>query len=72
LLTEDDFAFLGQPLRAQEGRMIPPRTTLQEMERPAILPTLDRTHGDIKEAATVLGIDRSTLYDKTRRYEIPR
>jgi transcriptional regulator of acetoin/glycerol metabolism len=33
---------------------------------------LDRTAGNIKEAAAVLGIDRSTLYEKIKRYAIPR
>jgi transcriptional regulator of acetoin/glycerol metabolism len=33
---------------------------------------LQRTSGNIKEAAGVLGIDRSTLYEKIKRYEIPR
>jgi transcriptional regulator of acetoin/glycerol metabolism len=33
---------------------------------------IDRTEGNIKEAAVALGIDRSTLYDKIKRYEIHR
>jgi transcriptional regulator of acetoin/glycerol metabolism len=42
------------------------------MERQAIAATLNRTGGNIKEAATQLGIDRSTMYEKIKRYEIPR
>ena len=38
----------------------------------AIAITLDRTRGNIKEAAGFLGIDRSTLYEKVKRYEIER
>jgi transcriptional regulator of acetoin/glycerol metabolism len=34
--------------------------------------TLERTGGNIKESASILGIDRSTLYEKIKRYEIPR
>jgi transcriptional regulator of acetoin/glycerol metabolism len=33
---------------------------------------LERTGGNIKEAAASLGIDRSTLYDKIKKYEISR
>jgi transcriptional regulator of acetoin/glycerol metabolism len=46
--------------------------TLQEMEKLLIVATLERTSGNIKESASVLGIDRSTLYEKIKRYEIPR
>ena len=45
---------------------------LQEMEKRLIAATIQYTHGNIKEAASVLGIDRSTLYEKIKRYEIPR
>ncbi len=34
--------------------------------------TLDRTGGNVKEAAIALGIDRSTLYEKIKKYGIPR
>ncbi len=46
--------------------------TLQEMEKVLIVGTLQRTNGNIKESASILGIDRSTLYEKIKRYEIPR
>ena len=34
--------------------------------------TLERKGGNVKEAAVALGIDRSTLYEKLKRYEIRR
>ena len=71
VLTEDDFAFLGR----QDGRKtwsIPAGMSLQDLERHAIAATIERTRGNIKEAASVLGIDRSTLYEKIKKYEIPR
>jgi len=37
-----------------------------------IAATIERTQGNIKEAASVLGIDRSTLYEKIKKYEIQR
>ncbi|MGA2722886.1 MAG: helix-turn-helix domain-containing protein [Bryobacteraceae bacterium] len=37
-----------------------------------IASTIERTDGNIKEAAALLGIDRSTLCEKIERYEIAR
>jgi transcriptional regulator with PAS, ATPase and Fis domain len=72
-LTEDDFAFLAQNGQAgQKEWAPPPGMTIEEMEKLLIAATLQRTDGNIKEAAGALGIDRSTLYEKIKRYEIPR
>ena len=71
-LTEEDFAFLAQNGARSRGWTIPAGMTLQEMEKLLIAATIQHTHGNIKEAASVLGIDRSTLYEKIKRYEIPR
>jgi transcriptional regulator of acetoin/glycerol metabolism len=46
--------------------------TMQDMEKVLITATIQRTQGNIKEAASVLGIDRSTLYEKIKKYEISR
>ncbi len=43
---------------------------LSELERRAIIAVLERKRGNVREAAASLGIDRSTLYDKLKRYEI--
>jgi DNA-binding NtrC family response regulator len=72
VLTEDDIEFLFRAMRERRGTVIPPNMTLEELEKHAIVETLQRTAGNIKECASVLGIDRSTLYDKIKRYEIPR
>jgi DNA-binding NtrC family response regulator len=71
-LTEDDFSFLAQ--NASPGRTwsAPSDMTLQDMEKQMIIATLQRTGGNIKESAASLGIDRSTLYEKIKRYEVPR
>jgi DNA-binding NtrC family response regulator len=69
-LAEEHFSFLSQA--PVEKWVIPPGATLQEMERVVIIATLQRTSGNIKESAAVLGIDRSTLYEKIKKYEIPR
>ena len=70
-LTEEDFAFLAQngPTKSWTP---PPGMSLQDMEKMAIVATLQRTGGNIKESASILGIDRSTMYEKIKRYEIPR
>ena len=46
--------------------------SLKDIERRAVETTLERTAGNVTAAAQMLGIDRSTLYDKIKRYEIPR
>ncbi len=70
-LSEDDFRFLESNLQRTSWAP-PPNLTLQELEKEAIVAAIRRTDGNIKEAAMALGIDRSTLYDKIKRYEIPR
>jgi DNA-binding NtrC family response regulator len=70
-MSAEDFTFLARtaldnpPLAA--GVM-----SLEAMEKQLIGATLTYTGGNIREAAHVLGIDRSTLYEKIRKYEIPR
>ena len=65
VLAEEDFGFLSRKMEPVNG-------TLQELERQAIAAAIRRTKGNIKEAASALGIDRSTLYEKIKKYEIPR
>jgi DNA-binding NtrC family response regulator len=71
-LVEDDFGFLTESLRARAGWTVPAGMTLQELEKHAIVATLKRTQGNMKETASLLGIDRSTLYEKVKRYDIQR
>ncbi|MGQ9917799.1 MAG: sigma-54-dependent transcriptional regulator [Bryobacteraceae bacterium] len=70
VLGADDFSFLrgNGPARFQA----PDNMTLAEMEKLMIEATLRRTGGNVKEAAASLGIDRSTLYEKLKRYGIER
>jgi DNA-binding NtrC family response regulator len=70
-LTEEDFGFLA---RQPNGRKweLPPNITLADLEKMAIAATLERTNRNIKAAAAILDIDRSTLYEKLKRYQIPR
>ncbi len=73
VLTPDDLSFLRTGVgigTAQPEFAIPSNMSLDDLERQAIVSTLQRTHGNIKEAAGVLGIDRSTLYDRLKKYGI--
>jgi len=72
VLGAEDFAFLARSAAAPGGAVLPPGLTLQEMEKEYVTATLARLQGNVKAAAEALGIDRSTLYEKIRKYGIPR
>ncbi len=72
VLTDEDFAFLISEAGDRARGELPGNLTLEQIERLAIESTLQRTQGNIKESAGILGIDRSTLYDKIKRYGIRR
>jgi DNA-binding NtrC family response regulator len=71
-LTDEDFSFLALNGLASKAWSVPAGMTLQEMEKQLIAATIERTGGNIKESAAILGIDRSTMYEKIKRYEISR
>jgi DNA-binding NtrC family response regulator len=70
-LRREDFSFLGGPC-LEAGWEVPSNLTLEEVEKRVIEATVQRTGGNIKMAALSLGIDRSTLYEKIRKYGIIR
>ncbi len=72
VLTADDFAFLRVPAGNGTGWTVPTHLPLHEVEHQVIAATLKRLDGNVKETAAVLGIDRSTLYEKLRKYGIER
>ena len=49
---------------ADDAFTVPPHHTLAEIERMAILQTLQRTNWNKQEAAQILGLYRPTLYSK--------
>lgn len=69
-LEVDDFTWLTERNAPQQQNWAVPDVPLGELERRAIIAVLERKKGNVKEAAASLGIDRSTLYDKLKRYEI--
>jgi DNA-binding NtrC family response regulator len=50
--------------------VIPPHRTLAEIEKMAILQTLQRTNWNKQEAAQILGLYRPTLYSKMKKHDI--
>jgi len=48
----------------------PPASSLREVEKRHISQTLQRNDWNIRRSAEILGIDRSTLYAKMKRYNI--
>jgi len=68
MLDEQDFSWLQNGATQQVWEI--PDVPLGELERRAIVAALERKHGNVKEASAALGIDRSTLYDKLKQYEI--
>jgi DNA-binding NtrC family response regulator len=72
VLTEDDFSFVRDQSSARQTWHVPDSLSLQEVEKEVIAATLRRLGGNIKETAALLGIDRSTLYERIKKYNIAR
>jgi DNA-binding NtrC family response regulator len=72
VLTDDDFAFLRPESDQRASWAAPGDLTLDQMECEMIKSTLERTGDNVSEAANSLGIDRSTLYDKIKKFGIER
>ncbi len=73
ILAEEDFGFLNNNHNHEKKSWtVPTDMTLDEAENQIVSATLQRTHGNVKEAASILGIDRSTLYDRIKKFNLPR
>ena len=64
---EDEFVTLAQ--RAVSRQADDPMS-LTDMEKLLISATLRHTGGNIRESAAIVGIDRSTIYEKIKKYAI--
>jgi DNA-binding NtrC family response regulator len=60
------------PVSLPRAGSMPIGQSLEEIERIAIVQTLERTRGNTRAAAAMLGIHRPTLYNKLRRYGLWR
>jgi DNA-binding NtrC family response regulator len=60
---------LGLPA-AGEAPPVPELCSLEEVERRHIAYVLERTHGNVSQAARILDIDRVTLYNKIKKYHL--
>jgi DNA-binding NtrC family response regulator len=58
------------PIFRHQSVSPPPGRTLREVEIAHLTNVLDETDWNISKSAEILAIDRSTLYDKIKRYEI--
>src|SRR5207344_2358370 len=65
---------LPESIREESGAatefVVPPHRTLAEIEKMAILQTLQRTNWNKQEAAQILGLYRPTLYSKMKKHDI--
>ena len=60
------------PARPAGEVSVPAGCSLEEVERLAILQTLELTDWNKRQAAKILGIHRPTLYNKLRKYRLWR
>ena len=58
------------PIFRPEHLAAPHDNTLKEIEKAHIVHTLNENQWNIAQSAKILGIDRSTLYSKIKRYQI--
>jgi DNA-binding NtrC family response regulator len=58
------------PIFRPEYVSSPPGRTLREVERAHLESVLNETQWNVSKSAEILGIDRSTLYDKIKRYDL--
>ena len=59
-----------QTRAASSTFVIPPLLPMEEIERQAIMQTLERTHGNIKKTAQILRFPRPTFYRKLKKLGI--
>jgi transcriptional regulator with PAS, ATPase and Fis domain len=70
VIRPDDLGLAPAPARTAVPAGTP--SSLEEMERHHIAGVLAHTGGNVSQAARVLGIDRVTLYNKMKKYQLKR
>lgn len=77
VISEADIRLSALPIPAGEGAVVASvagsrEVSLEELEKEHILATLDQTDWNKSRAAQILGIERSTLDRKLKRYQVSR
>lgn len=54
----------------KEGLVLPSSLTLEDVEKQYIMKTLQENNGNKSKSARMLGIDRTTLHLKLKRYGV--
>ncbi len=67
VLTVEDL-----PMHAGNTQMRPADETLAEMEKAHVARILKRTEWNVSQAARTLGLDRATLYNKIKKYDLSK
>lgn len=70
LITERDVLALSEEFGAMEPARIEVFPSLEEVEKNHLKAALERAGGNISDAAALVGIARSTFYQKMKKYEI--
>jgi len=73
VLSEGDLVdpeLLREPQHQREERRSGPITTIADLEKQAILDTLERTRGDKRRAAELLGISRAKIYQRLKEWGV--
>ncbi|MEK6282499.1 MAG: sigma-54 dependent transcriptional regulator [Acidobacteriota bacterium] len=71
VLTPDCLPEEFQSLSATSAKfIIPPLVPMEEIEREAIMQTLERTSGNVKKSAQILHFPRPTFYRKLKKFGI--
>ncbi len=70
LISEREIAALSEEFGTAEPAKIDVFPSLEELERNHIRAALERADGNISDAAALVGIARSTLYQKMKKYDI--
>jgi DNA-binding NtrC family response regulator len=71
VVEADDLRFEGPGVTVEEGAVPGGPLTLEELERQHIAGVLESLGGRVAEASQRLGIPRSTLYQKIKKYGLP-
>jgi Transcriptional regulator containing PAS, AAA-type ATPase, and DNA-binding domains len=71
MITERDILALSDEFGSkEEPARIEVFPSLEEMEKNHLRAALERADGNISDAAALVGIARSTFYQKMKKYEI--